>query len=243
MLAPGYPISRSVGGKYRPVVSAERQKRYDLAAMECRIPALRSVKLLLALPLLALLAQAAPAAAAIEQESVDEVVVKGTRGKQLTEMMKQMVTLEDDFYARYNELNTEDKFDTTCDNETRAGSKFRRRYCKAVFERDAIETEAKAVALNYLKSTIPKGTDGSDGPGDGSPRTVNVVPADVVEPAMMDIQALRKAYRENMIAVVSRDPQLIDMVRRRAEMEKKYDELRRQAFGLKPKAPEDKPAP
>lgn len=192
---------------------------------------MRSVRYLPAIGLLAILAQGAPAASATEQDSVDEVVVKGTRGRQLTEMMKQMVALEDDFYARYNQLNTNDKFDTTCDNETRAGSKFKRRYCKAVFEKDAIEEEAKGVANNYLRSTIKKG--GSEY-NDSTP-SVGPVSADIVDPAALSIQSLREAYRKNMIDVVSRDPQLIDMVRRRAEMEKRYDELRRQAFGLKPK--------
>jgi hypothetical protein len=68
----------------------------------------------LACLLLAPLAQGAFAATSKDQgDSIDEVVVKGSRS-QLDLIRHEMVMIEDRFYERYNELNTNHDFDTHC---------------------------------------------------------------------------------------------------------------------------------
>ena len=187
-------------------------------------------RILRAVPLLCLLiAPLSPVAAATvppgQEESLDEVVVEATRTK-LAQMRQQMVQLEDRFFERFNELNTIDDFDTHCYMEARVGTRFERRYCRAVYESKAFRVEGQ----EYLKQ-LASITD---------PTPKAWAPPD---PVIMAIEARRKDYQKNMLEVTSRHPELVELARERYEMGKRYEDTRRKVFGKKPLTGEDEAAP
>ena len=108
--------------------------------------------------LLPCLAQGAGASAPARQdESLDEVVVKGTRSE-LDELRNEMVLVEDRFYERYNELNPNHDFDTHCQMEARIGTNTKRRYCRAVYQERAQQKEGQeyAEALKNMNQDPPQ---------------------------------------------------------------------------------------
>jgi hypothetical protein len=178
------------------------------------IRARRAAAAWLGLLLLALSARAAAASAPSGQEdSLDEAIVSASRAR-LTAMRAEMVRLEDQFYARYNELNGNDEFDMHCARETRTGTRLARRECRPVFETRAIEAEAVEYYWMMLK----------DPPGSASAPV----------PAIVTIDVKRPGFRRNMIEVTRQHPELVKLLRERAEAVRKYDATRRRLFGLKP---------
>lgn len=76
-----------------------------------------------------------------EPTELDEVLIKGSRGLDLLRL--EMIRLEDEFHARYNELNSNDLYDIHCAEEARTGTRLRGRYCRANFEARAHEVEGQ----------------------------------------------------------------------------------------------------
>ena len=97
----------------------------------------------IALALLAAAPFAQAGAPATQQSDLDEIVVQGQR-VQLQEMRKELVRLEDRFYARYDDLNTNDDFDIHCFKEARTGTRIIKRTCRAVYEDNALQEEGQA---------------------------------------------------------------------------------------------------
>lgn|GEM_PF-998052 len=184
----------------------------------------------LACLLLAPLAHGASAAdPADESVSREEVVVEATRAK-LNELRLEMVRLEDRFYERYNELNGNDDFDVHCRREARVGTRLERRYCVAVYERKAYENEGREGAVNLQRlldqsSPMPQGS--------VSPPI----------PAIAAIEARREDFRKNMRDVVSRNPELIELLRERAELGQRFEAMRRRLFGREPPREDEDAAP
>lgn len=155
------------------------------------------------------------------EDSLDEVVVHGTK---LDEIMQEMVQAEDRFFARYNELNTNDDFDMHCAQEARVGTAIRRRACRAVYMNKAFEVEGQnhAEAMKEMTQEPPR-------------------PWRPPLPATITIEARRKDYQQNMRDVVRRNPELIKMLRERYELGKRYEAKRRKVWGLKPPPEEEAP--
>jgi hypothetical protein len=57
----------------------------------------------------------------------------------------------------------------------------------------------------------------------------------------MAIEARRKDFRKNMVKVTSKNPELVEGLRERAEIAKLYEATRRKVFGLK-ELPDEKQA-
>ena len=164
---------------------------------------------------------------------LDEVLVEVNRGKLIQEMIK----LEDRFFERYNELNTNDDFDTECDLETRAGTRVERRYCRAVYQTRALQKEASGY-LYFLQK--------NNGPPSNNPAPQGVLtppPSPLLEgpplPSYMEIVARRKDYQENVRKVVSQHPELQDLLRERYELGLRYEKVRNKGPGIKRPAGKD----
>jgi hypothetical protein len=181
-------------------------------------------------------AQGASAAVSADQkDSLDTVVVEGSRS-QLDLIRHEMVRVEDKFYERYNELNTNHDFDTHCYIEARVSTRTKRRYCRAVYQEKALEREGQdhAEAMKVMINGLgPKTDDGGGGPAPWAPPP----------PATIVIEARRKDYQNNIRDVVKRNPELIEMLRERYELGQRYETTRRKVWGLKPSPAEDQPAP
>jgi hypothetical protein len=129
-----------------------------------------------------------------------------------------MVLIEDKFYERYNKLNPNHDFDTHCQVEVRIGTNVKRRYCRAVYQDKAFEREGRDHLIAMQKM--------DDGAGNAQPW---MPPA----PATVMIEARRKEYQQNIRNVVTRNPELVEMLRQRYELGQRYEATRRKVFGLK----------
>jgi hypothetical protein len=164
---------------------------------------------------------ALPAAAATPsspKNELDEVTVNGERVK-IEAMRKQIVELEDNFYDRYNELNTNDDFDIHCIEEARTGTRFIKRSCRAVYQEQALAEEGQA-AFKILQRSREKGPAVSDS---GPP-----------VPASVTIERRLPEYKRNIQEVARQNPELSKLLVERARLIEKYDAALKKNWGLNP---------
>jgi hypothetical protein len=147
-------------------------------------------------------------APAVSSEPLPEVEIRGTRAR-LREMRDEMVRLEDLFYQRYNQLNTDDQYDVHCYMEQPTGTLLRYRVCRPQFAETATSEEAKAFLGGY-----------------------SVAPANLV------IMSKYPDFEKHALAVINRDRDLLRLVREREALEARYENLRRVEFGGEPTADE-----
>lgn len=152
---------------------------------------------------------------AARDQMLDEAVVQATRAK-LREMRVQMVALENRFYDRYNALNGNDNYDIHCAEETTAGTRMERRHCRPVFEARAVETESIDYFIMLQNTTNA-----------GAPMPAGSIGPPV--PAIMAIEAQRPDFRRNMIAVTTQNPELLNLLKERDRLAKRYETARRKA--------------
>lgn len=133
-----------------------------------------------------------------ELDELDEARVKATK---LWQMREKMVALEEQFYARYNELNKDNDFDVHCAMEAPLGTRLKKRVCRIQFFEDAQAEEARA----FL---------------DGS----------VVQSADMVTLQRKDEFKVAMLAVINSDNQLRKLIREREELEKRYIAERKRRF-------------
>lgn len=172
----------------------------------------------LAVPLVLALASMvfAPVAAAALADSgpatdnLDEIIVHG-RWAALDELRNEMAQLEDRFFARYNALNPRKRFDVHCDVAARTGTRLERRSCRANFEKRGLQTEG-VQHLQAMQNAF----------GDVALPQPFLSP----EPAAIRINAQRKDFQRNMLKVVRENPELVDLLRQRAELFERYEALR-----------------
>lgn len=164
-------------------------------------------------------AQIATAPADQSERSLDEVVVEGEL--RLGALRQKMILLEDAFYSQYNELNENDLFDVSCEEGAATGTLLRRRFCRAGYESRAHETEGKSHHAALLHAIRKPGEQAS------AMEWVPPVPAGVA------IARQRAEFRENMIAVTSEHPELLELLRQRAELAARYESLRDKSFGAR----------
>jgi hypothetical protein len=146
---------------------------------------------------------------------LDEIIVKGRRG--LDELRQIMIALEDRFYERFNALNSTDHHDIHCAEEARTGALLQRRVCRVVYEARAHQVEGREHWVSMERSTR-------------DPYPQPWVPP---IPATVAIEAGRKAFREDMRDVTAAHPELLELLRQRAEVAGEYEALRRRSFGQK----------
>ena len=131
----------------------------------------------------------------------------------LSAMRAEIVRLENQFYARYNLVNTRHEYDVVlCGSLTITGSHVDRRVC-----------EAASLATGPLVR-----------PGWGwfqLPYLLNDVPVSIQAPS--DPEELR-AYQQNMVNVVREHPELLDLVKKRNELAERYRAARVKALQARP---------
>ncbi|HXC59445.1 MAG TPA: hypothetical protein VN645_09010 [Steroidobacteraceae bacterium] len=168
-------------------------------------------KALPALLAVALLQNVSAAESAAKHET-DEVVVNGERVK-LDAMRHEIIQLEDQFYSRYNELNTIRDFDIQCIEEARTGTRFIKRTCKPVYQEKAVNAEGKA-AFEVLQSFRSRGMAGSP-----------------PVPAAGEIERRRLDFQKNMEEVARRNPELSRLLQQRGELIERYKAQQKKIFG------------
>jgi hypothetical protein len=122
-------------------------------------------------------------------------------GKRLYQMRQDIIRAEDQFFARFNELNTDDDFDVHCTMEAPTGTRLKQRVCRVQFYEKAQAEEAQALLR-----------------GEFAP------PADLVA-------VERSAeYEKKALAVINAHPELLKLVREREALEKRYIATRKARF-------------
>lgn len=147
------------------------------------------------------LAIAAEAPAAGPDSSLSEIEINARREK-LSALRAEMVKLEDRFYAKYNELNTDDQYDVGCNTAAPTGSHLNVRECQPVFVDRATEAEAQ--------SLLPGGH--------------------FTAPASMVITQKWPTFEKTMGAVIATSPELRKLIKEREALEKRYQAVRKQKF-------------
>jgi hypothetical protein len=74
---------------------------------------------------------AAPASEPASSDTRDEIVVYGKRS--LIHLRREVYTAEDNFFAVFNSLNSDDEYDVDCNYVFSIGAHRRLRECKAIF--------------------------------------------------------------------------------------------------------------
>jgi hypothetical protein len=145
------------------------------------------------------IATAAAPAPAPAETALEEMLVQGDREK-LTAMRTELFRLEDAFYAKYNELNTDRQYDVVCTSKPPQGemTKIRVRNCLPVFYRDASTREVAAGLDMYA-----------------------------APPARMTITEQSDAFAKNMRDVVMKHPELRQSILRYSEAKTRYEKVRK----------------
>jgi len=143
----------------------------------------------------------APTQVSARVDSVVELDEVQIVGKRLYEMRQDIIKAEDKFWAKYNELNTNDDYDVHCTIDVPTGTRFKYRVCRPVYYAKAQENEARSFIT-----------------GEYAP------PADLVavEHAV--------DYEDTALAVINAHPELRKLVREREELERRYEETRKKRF-------------
>jgi hypothetical protein len=155
------------------------------------------------------------ARAAQTEQQLDEAIVRGKKIR-AAELRRQMVELEDQFFAKYNELNDEDEFDVHCHREARIGSRLLRRTCRGVYEDNARQEEGREAFLIRQEFQNQASV--------GAPPRLAASPP---VPAADRIEVKRPAFQANVRRVVGKSRVLSRMLRERAELTEEYNALRK----------------
>jgi hypothetical protein len=156
------------------------------------------------------------------QEELDQVIVRGNSPKALAALREEMIRLEDNFFERYNELNTIKDFDVHCKAETSAGTKLKRRTCRANYMSDALAAEGQGHA-EFIQKHPPEVRGAPPGEPPPDPPLIGSLPP----PAIMDMDMRRKEYQQNLVSVSKKDPELAKMLSDLSKLNERYHTLQR----------------
>ncbi len=138
---------------------------------------------------------------------LDEISVQGYR---LSRLRQEIVEAEDRFFALYNDLNTRDEFDIVCQTVQHTGTIMKSRSCfpRIVEIATGAEAEAFADAIDRNSS------------GDKAARP-RATPASVV------LAAKSPEYKDNILRLLRKHPELRALVSERDALQRRYDKVRK----------------
>jgi hypothetical protein len=149
-------------------------------------------------PIVLSLLLAALSQPAFTAEPAVDAEVNVSAVRKLAQMRKEIQTAEDRFLAKYNELNQERQYAIKCNQEAFTGSKFYRRVCRPEFVSAATRDEA-----------------------------VTWVRGNSFIPSALVMESKQAGFRQNMIALAEKSPELRRIAKERGDLEKRYEELLR----------------
>ena len=173
-------------------------------------------------------AQPDPATPSRQVETTDEVLVHGTR---LRDLKAAVVAAEDRFYMRYNDLNKVDDYDIDCRMDMHTGTRIPQRRCFAKLLLEAMGQQGEEVLYMLQQAPKPQDLPGfapsephAAGMG-GAGRMPNTNPEWVW-------QAHYEDYRDNMLYLMGMNPDLKRLAREAEDARKRYDnEFKRRLKG------------
>jgi hypothetical protein len=140
---------------------------------------------------------------------MDEVEITGSYEK-LSVMRKEYEKVEDQFYEEYNELNTNPQYEVSCSegesHNARLAFSTGGRNCVPRFVNDAQRDEA----MGFL----------GDAFGGGHPTMT----------AALIIRQKTPDYQKNMVALVNKNPKLLELLMKRSALAQRYEVVRKKKF-------------
>ena len=170
------------------------------------------------------LCQAAGTASSAGPKTETEEVLVSAEGLKLAAMRQEIVRLEDQFYARYNELNSVRDFDIHCIEEARTGTRFIKRSCQPVYQERALEEEGQAGLKIQQRFREP------------GPLALDSGPP---VPAMQTILRRLPEYKKNMEEVTRKHPELAKLLEQRGKLIERYNFALKKNWGLTPPPEEE----
>lgn len=134
--------------------------------------------------------------------AIPEVDVTAERYSDFWRLHQEMDQAEERFYTRYNELIAAPRFKVHCQTEAPTGSRLTAQVCRGQFIDDATSEEAKALM-------------------EGRPYF----------PAYAVVNREYGEFRRQMLAVLTKDPQLRKLLADRILSEARYEALRQRVYG------------
>ena len=152
-------------------------------------------------------------AATTSADVLDEVVVSGTR---VREMREAVIKAEDRVVARYNELNQVDDLDIRCLKYTPTGTRLSYRFCLTRLQERAQQTDATQF-MTYMRNS-----DVSNGEAPPNRET--------------GVRLMERLddYRKNMEQLLQDNPDLRELVAQQAEALRRYEAAQRMRLKGKP---------
>jgi len=141
-------------------------------------------------------------AANSRSEVLDEVVVSGTR---VRELRAAVIKAEDRLLARYNELSQDDDLDIECLQFTPTGTRMSYRYCLTKLQKHEQERYANDFLTRMRNSDVPT--------GGGTP----------ISEVKLRLFERSEDYRENLLRLLQENPDLRELVGQRAEALRHYE--------------------
>ena len=163
-----------------------------------------------------LIVAAAPVIAGAQKEtaddgSVDETIDEITvfSGRTLGQMRSEIARAEDEVYAIFNDLNTDDRYDIICKKETRLGSQIVRRVCLSRMYRDALSDATE---------------DAAEDAANGASVGVGTVGANISSRKHQQI------LREKMRSLASENQELLAALKKRHKLVREFEERRAEKY-------------
>jgi len=135
-------------------------------------------------------------------QTLDEVIVKG-RLDSLSSAMQAVIAAEERFYARYNEINKDDRLDITCRVGLPTGTRIPVRSCQTRLVEDVMRGDAERL------------TRVADVGG-----TLMLTPVDAMD------ASLQAEVKARMLKMVKEDPELLRALLERTKLTEYYEALR-----------------
>jgi hypothetical protein len=130
-------------------------------------------------------------------------------------LRSEMAKAEQDYIALYNKLNTDREFDIVCVTDRPTGSSIPVQTCQA---RYLLHAKA-AAATERMQSAVAAGQ--STGPANATGANVG---ATAGGGAMAGRQDKLQAFRQNMLDILQKSPELQALGKQRDELQKRYNE-------------------
>lgn len=148
-----------------------------------------------------------------EVNSLEEVVIQGDRT--LSAARNAMVDAENRFYARWNDLNDDRRFDVRCHNEIPSDhpSRIWHRVCQPAFLEDLVQV-ASAEFVQAMQG--------------GTTAGVGQVMLPSSNPAR--VMLMRAEMKKRTLAMLQKDPELMRALLEHARLQEHFEALRKEKF-------------
>lgn len=147
---------------------------------------------------------------------LDEVLVRAKRVR-IDELRREVIRLEDQLYARYNDVNRIGRFDIVCSDDARTGTRIERRYCRPKFEDTAKAEEGQVAFLSIAQVHDPYAP-------------VPAASVQLPDSPVPKIMAQVPHFQRHMRQIMQEDQQLQQLLQERAAAQERLQRAQRELF-------------